>query len=434
VFATQAYFSDEETSVGNTFEAGKIDLKIDHMRASYNGEDCFQDCVEQENLVQNISFEAPVVATAQLWDIYDSPVGGWNVDWRGDIPATYNTVNRPDPAHLEYHRGVLGSAYEGQQYVELDSDWDGPSGGLSNEPASVTIYQDIPTVAGGNYKLRFAFAPRPNTAAANNRLEVKWGGVVVYDTGPVAGGGGPIAWQYIELDVSATGPSTELRFTDLGTADSLGTFLDNITLNHVVCEEKIDNLKCNLWELKDLGENDFIWNFNDVKPGDYGRNVLSYHVYDNNAWMCTFFEKEDLENVILDPEAAEGDISDPPGELSKYMEVFIWGDDGDGVYEPLASEAAIAQGTLDSLNYFPIAESPGTPVVASTTWYLGLQWCFGDLSVDGSGVFSCNGTGNQNDAQSDILKETIKFYAEQARNNPDFKCSNFVTPTITPGG
>ena len=86
------------------------------------------------------------------------------------------------------------------------------------------------------------------------------------------------------------------------------------------------------------------------------------------------------------------------------------------------------------MNYFPIAESPGTPVVASTTWYLGLQWCFGDLSVDGSGVFSCNGTGNQNDAQSDILKETIKFYAEQARNNPDFKCSNFVTPTITPGG
>jgi len=421
---SQAFFSDREVSTGNLFQAGAIDLKIDHTMASYNGKDCLRDCVEQENLVHNISFEAPVVATPQLWDIYPSPVGGWNVDWRADVPATYNSVNRPTPANLEYHRGVLGLAYEGQQYVELDSDWDGPSGGLNNEPASVTIYQNIPTTAGNNYKLRFAFAPRPNTPANNNRLEVKWGGNVVWDSGTVAGGGGSIAWQYMQLDVAATGSSTELRFTDLGTADSYGTFLDAITVKEVVCNTTLNEEQCKLWELKDLGQGDFIWNFHDVKPGDYGRNVLSYHVYDNNAWMCTFLEKQDLENVMLEPESPP-DVAGPDGELSKYLEVFIWGDDNDGVYEP-PTESMIAQGTLDSLNYFPIAEPPGTPVVASTTKYLGLQWCFGDLS-EVSGVFTCDGTGNQNDAQSDILNETIKFYIEQARNNPDFRCTGNPT-------
>src|SRR3972149_4109128 len=39
VFATQAYFSDEETSVGNTFTAGKLDLTVDS-ECHYNGLVC----------------------------------------------------------------------------------------------------------------------------------------------------------------------------------------------------------------------------------------------------------------------------------------------------------------------------------------------------------------------------------------------------------
>lgn len=38
VFVTQAYFSDEEKSVGNTFQAGKLDLKVDY-KSTYNGKD-----------------------------------------------------------------------------------------------------------------------------------------------------------------------------------------------------------------------------------------------------------------------------------------------------------------------------------------------------------------------------------------------------------
>ena len=38
--ATVAYYNDTETSTGNIFTAGTLDLKVDHTRASYNGEEC----------------------------------------------------------------------------------------------------------------------------------------------------------------------------------------------------------------------------------------------------------------------------------------------------------------------------------------------------------------------------------------------------------
>jgi predicted ribosomally synthesized peptide with SipW-like signal peptide len=429
---TSAFFSDTETSVDNRLEAGKIDLKVDHVYASYNGRECDEDCVEQENLLTQIGFENPVVTSASLWDIYNSPVDGWTVEWRGDIPADFGGVDKPAVAKLEYHRGVLGSAYEGQQYVELDTDWNGHVGTLNNEPASVSIYQDLVTVPGTKYRIKFAFAPRPNTPAADNRLEVKWNGIVVHDTGVVAGGPAPIAWQVIEVDVTATGASSELRFTDLGTANSLGTFIDDINLYRLDCETQIGEEFCKLWEEKDLEPGDVFWDFGDVKPGDYGRNVISMHVYDNNYWACLLSEKTDLENVIIEPEADFGDVTDPEGELSKYVDIFIWMDlDFDGVYEPVGETALYENGFPDAID---LSEPPAANWLASTTYYLGLAWCIGDQTVHhDTGLIECDGTGNQNDAQTDTLTVDLKFYAEQSRNNPDFSCEALLTPTPSPG-
>jgi predicted ribosomally synthesized peptide with SipW-like signal peptide len=185
--------------------------------------------------VAEAKFENPVVGTPQLWDVFDSPVDGWTVEWRGDIPATFGPQNRPETAHLELHRGVLGSAFEGQQYAELNTDWGGPTDGGTGEPASVTIYRSFATVPGANYTLKFHFAPRPNTPAADNNLETRIDGVIADTTGPTAGGGGPIAWQERTVNFTASSPSTEIRFTDLGTANSLGTFLDNVRLFQTSC-------------------------------------------------------------------------------------------------------------------------------------------------------------------------------------------------------
>ncbi|OGM12427.1 hypothetical protein A2Z22_04610 [Candidatus Woesebacteria bacterium RBG_16_34_12] len=354
-------------------------------------------------------------------------MGGWNVDWYGGS-GSYGDQTRPEPAHLEYHRGVLGTPYEGSQYVELDSDWGGPADSGNGEPAAVTIYQDIPTVSGHNYKLRFAFAPRPNTAADTNRLEVKWDGVVIWDSGNQGDANAGIDWQYKEFDVTATSDSTELRFTDLGTADSLGSFIDNITLNEIVCEGIPTDPLCNLWNEKDLTEGDLFWNLNDVKPGDWGRNVISMHVYDNDYWACMLSDKQDLENVIIDPEAEAGDVTDPQGELSKYVDVFIWKDlNKNGVYEPVGETSVHQNGFPDVL---ALNEPPSLPLVASTTYYYGVAWCVGTQTVDHStGVITCDGAGNHNDAQTDTLTIDMKFYVEQSRNNASFSCQSLVTPT-----
>jgi hypothetical protein len=190
-------------------------------------------------LVPGAGFEAPVVADPQLWDVYSSPTGGWNVAWRSDVPATFGPQNRPAVAKLEFHRGVLGASSEGQQYTELDSDWGGPNASGSGEPASVKIYQDIATVPGKNYEIHYAFAPRPNTPASENNLEFRFGGVVQNVTGPVAGGGGPIAWQQIVVNVVATTTTTRIEFTDLGTPNSTGTFLDDVRVYTESCAQLV---------------------------------------------------------------------------------------------------------------------------------------------------------------------------------------------------
>jgi hypothetical protein len=190
-------------------------------------------CNPTQNLVINGSFESPEVTDPTQWDIFPSGYSGliWTVEWRSDIPASYEGWNRPAPALQELHEGVLGPAQEGDQYTELDSDWNGHSGSLNNEPASTKIYQDIPTIPGLTYNIKYYFSPRPSTTSANNVLEFSWDGVVK-DTVSAAGGG-TIIWVPKTYSFVATGNTTRIQFIDMGTADSLGTFLDNVS---VMCQ------------------------------------------------------------------------------------------------------------------------------------------------------------------------------------------------------
>src|SRR3989338_6055254 len=229
------------TLLGNETQTDSalLDVTFDAVQARNNPDFvCLEDeCTFNEQvdlLVATAKFENPEVTTAQNWDVFGSPVDGWNVDWRGDIPATFGPQNRPAVANLEYHEGVLGAAFEGDQYAELDSDWGGPSDAGTGEPASVSIYRNFVTVPGAQYLLKYHFSPRPNTPAADNNLEAKVEGVALNTTGPTAGGGA-IAWSEIVLPFIAGDASTEIRFTDLGTANSLGTFLDNVRLYQISC-------------------------------------------------------------------------------------------------------------------------------------------------------------------------------------------------------
>jgi len=435
VGATVAYFNDTEISTGNIFVAGDLDLKVDHVLQTYNGNECMEECEPNTsiNLVTNGSFEAPVVEVGAKWDIFPSVAGSWTIEWREDIPGTWGGWTRPDPANIELHRGVLGPAYSGEQYAELDSDWNDHTGNLNGEPASTKVYQDISTVPGKQYQLKFAFSPRPNTPASDNMLEVNWGGGNVVTLGPVAGGSG-MNWTAYSYTVTASSDTTRIEFIDRGTADSLGTFVDDVKIHPMDCDYQIVGGSCILWDEKDLGEGDYFFMFDDVKPGDYGRNVISLHAYSNDAWACMFIhDKQDNDNGLVDPEEEAGDTGggDGEGELSSEIEVFGWMDsNGDGVYDP--NESPLSEESLDGdpVDLLVADSITGEPLTACETYYVGLAWCFGNQTVNHeTGEISCDGSLVDDMTQTDSLEAKLTVYVEQHRNNPDFQCSQVVLPS-----
>lgn len=182
-------------------------------------------CDPKVNLLVNPSFEAPVVADAAGWDIFDLatyPALGWAVEFVSAFAGA------PDVASLELQTNVNGwTASDGAQYAELDSDWQGPSG-TSGEATSVMINQVIPTIPGAEYTLSWDFSPRPGTTQTENDLEILINDAVVKSNS--AAGGAAVSWTGDSYTFTASGNTTKIAFADDGTPNSVGTFLDNTSL------------------------------------------------------------------------------------------------------------------------------------------------------------------------------------------------------------
>jgi len=186
---------------------------------------------------------------------------------------------------------------------------------------------------------------------------------------------------------------------------------------------------CMLWGEKDL-EDETFFNFDDIKPGDRGRNVISMHVYDNDAWACLVInDKQDDDNGLTDPEEEAGDTTDGDGEgeLSQFIEVFGWDDlNKDGVYNP-PTETDLFEGSLasDPINLKIADSTTGSKLIGSTTYYIGFAWCAGSQTVDHvTGQITCDGSTMGDIAQTDSLTAALTAYAEQWRNNLDFDCED----------
>jgi hypothetical protein len=174
--------------------------------------------------ITNGGFETPDVTTSQKWNVYPNGTTdlGWTVAWADDY------TDAPTTANLELHAGVNGwLPYAGDQYAELDTDWDGPTGPLTGEEASVRISQTIDTMVGGMYRLGYAWSPRPGHA--DNAISVEVGGVEVDSHSASGVGNANTVWTPEEQSFTATGLSTEIAFEETGTPDSLGMFLDAVT-------------------------------------------------------------------------------------------------------------------------------------------------------------------------------------------------------------
>ena len=187
------------------------------------------ECISGQNLLQNGGFETPVVTASQGWDVFGHGTTGlgWGVDW---MPTA---IGAPILANLELQTNVLGwTAKSGTQYAELDTDWDAA---VSGEKASAMIYEDIATIPGKTYNLKFSFSPRPATDGSDNMMDVLWGGAPATSTSASGIGNILNVWKDYSMDVVATTTLTRLAFADTGVANSLGVFLDDVSLSCESC-------------------------------------------------------------------------------------------------------------------------------------------------------------------------------------------------------
>ena len=196
-------------------------------------------CDETIDLIQNGGFEQPIVDHNKQWNIYVDGTENleWHVEWLDE-----NEI----PANIEIHAGVNGwQPAEGNQYAELDSDFDGPDGNINEESASTVIYQLIDTCPGRYYNLSFAFSPRPGRTAEDNNLTA-----VAFNAESDDGPGTPLAikeiskdgtglqntdWEQYHVEFMAESLQTIVAFVDNGASNSFGTFLDDVSV-HAICD------------------------------------------------------------------------------------------------------------------------------------------------------------------------------------------------------
>jgi hypothetical protein len=156
-------------------------------------------------LVVNGSFEQTSSANTQQaansWSIYSNIVG-----WQGE-------------PNIEVRNNVSGKTVFGNSYVELDT----------NKPGSANsaIWQLLDTVAGQSYELSFSYAQRPDhKGQASNGLCWQIGDLACNAVGQDLN----LGWTTLSVQFTAQGDQTKLRFAAIGTADTYGTSLDNVSV------------------------------------------------------------------------------------------------------------------------------------------------------------------------------------------------------------
>lgn len=179
------------------------------------------------------------------------------------------------------------------------------------------------------------------------------------------------------------------------------------------------------WEETDLKDKLF-FNYNDVKPGDFGENTLSLKVKDYDSWMCAgVINVENYENGCNGPEENNDSTCNNPGkgkgELPNNLYFSIWRDydcenDFDGNDYYIVKDTNIPSNGRE----WPIADATTQdgPLPADVKLCLGVAW---SVSKEVGNII-----------QGDSLKGDVVFRAVQALNNDNFRCG-YEQSTSTDG-
>ena len=195
----------QELTFGTVFPQEMLDREFD-VRLS---DSFLEQANPTGNLILNGGFETP-----------DVPTGGWAI--YPDASLTSWTVE--SGAGLEIQDHAAGDPHGGNQLAELDSN------------NSSVISQTVSTVGGRSYQLRFWYSPRPNRPAGDNTIGaivqvVSNNSLLVNDIiGAAAAGGSNTSWSEYVYNFVAVDGSTKIKFSDMGTNNSYGGYLDDISL------------------------------------------------------------------------------------------------------------------------------------------------------------------------------------------------------------
>ena len=189
------------------------------------------------------------------------------------------------------------------------------------------------------------------------------------------------------------------------------------------------------WYLKDLNPwKDHFFDFDDVKPGDWGKTIISMHVKKTDAWMCLDFKNlKSNDNGQNEPESHDDLDGNTDGELAENLFFFAWRDDGDNTFEvgetPIFGNTPLPATTVLNETTYPIADAGnGSSCKEGTTRYVGLAWCAGIMSVNlATAQISCDGSQLGNVAQTDSMSVDVSIRAVPTKQNPNFKC-NYTPP------
>jgi hypothetical protein len=416
---THSFFSDRESSIGNTFTAGSIDLRVDNT-THYNGLVC-QD-------------------------------GEWVCHPWADAMTKEDQGKRKNGSAVLPDRSDAGVAL-----------------GVAETNGAAS---DSPVVTGSFYSLGFggSIVLRFNNLILNGsgddiRVYEVTGGSYPDEKATIEASQDGVTWTLLgtatrdeDFDLGALSWAAYVRITDTSapgafepTAD--GFDLDAVKALHCGSDPDLSGESCDglSWTETNLetGVHRF-FDFDDIKPGDRGEDTVSLHISDNDAWGRMVIDvTKDTDNTCTSSEETAEDNAcrapDGPGELRENLDFVVWLDEGikpgfqgkqndigegdnlkqEGEVGLVSSGSIDADGEIHDIGLGLAAaytehgctDSDGATnyglchglaldgrMVASTTYYFGVGW---DLPID---------TGNE--AQTDIFVSDVSFEVEQYRNNP----------------
>lgn len=165
------------------------------------------------NLITNGSFEDTVVA-AGTWNFY-SNVPGWKT-----------TVVGGGTTGLDIRNNVVGKAEDKNNFIELD--------GSANDKISQTLNG---LVVGATYEVSFWYSDRSGVAGSSQGWQLSVGtgkgAYGAYENGTSYNTSGGNEWREFTGIFTANSSSEVFSLWGIGTSDSLGTSIDNISVSAV---------------------------------------------------------------------------------------------------------------------------------------------------------------------------------------------------------